>query len=112
MHKGYTLNYFINFFENTKPSEWVCGQAAYIGKDGKQKYCAVGWAGAYDEIGNPASPAREEALVGFIGNIVDINDANNKKNFYNRKLGRHPRTRVIKALKLRKKHGPDWEETL
>lgn len=124
-HKGYTLNYFIEFFQNTKPNQWVCGAALEHGKGGKETRCAIGFAGAYEaepiidedtgevidyECAVATTPRREAALLKFLP-AVEINDSNVKGDTYY-KLGKTPRARILKALKLRKKFGANWEDNL
>jgi len=133
MSKSYTLNYFIKFFSNIPSNKWHCGSLTnrYELEDGVckiPKACALGFAGgwkatlskeiidgevwteAYENTGT--SPEREAALQKFLGGIVaSINDASTRTSIYH-KLGKTPRTRIIKALKLRKKHGPNWANNL
>ena len=110
-HKGYTLNYFLDFFRNTTPGEWVCGTERDEDCKGNAKFCAIGFAGAYDEDGSATTKAREAALLSLIPEIVDVNDATSSTDTYN-SLGKTPRARVLKAIQLRKKLGTNWNEDL
>lgn len=133
MHKGYTLNYFIRFFSEIPTSQWICGSLTNSNElnDGchkAMKACAVGFAGAYEakEVTeyNQCSdteesfyletrsntPARENALLALLPKTIEINDAVEGDHYY--KLGNTPRTRILKALKLRKKLGPNWADEL
>lgn len=129
MHKGYTINYFIKFFSDIPVSKWHCG--SLTNKDDLEnggcrsmKACALGYAGAYKveeethenfnghtykeyyETG-ATTPNRENALLDLLPTTADIND--NSSGYYN-SLGKTPRARILKALKLRKKLGPNWED--
>lgn len=133
MHKGYTIPYFIRFFSEIPASHWICGeltntdQMNYRTCNLKLKACAMGFAGAYkveeidegkDDGGNqiysyeesePTTPVRLQALNDLLNHqTADINDADYKGNHFN-VLGKTPRSRILKALRLRQKYGTDWE---
>jgi len=131
---AYTIPYFIRFFSEIPASHWVCGEftnACAMDNVGTRniqlKACAMGFAGAYkvkkvyigkdsDEKkiynyveSKPTTPVRLKALNALLNNLTaEINDANaGYDEFY--KLGKTPRARILKALRLRQKYGTDWE---
>lgn len=112
MHKGYTLNYFIDFFKNIPDHRWTTG---VLHKEGTVQMCAMGHAlaghepslekcNALSEGDNEGSTARSNALDDFLGGrTISINDAGKKSPYY--KLGSTPRGRILKALRNRKRYG-------
>lgn len=110
-HKGYTTNYFINFFQSIPRSRWVCGEFG----DTQREACALGHAGAYEDVeredgsygdGKPTTPGRAKALEKLIPQIIDVNDDATNYGY----LGKTPRARVINALKRRQKFGRKWDK--
>ena len=91
MSKGYTLNFFIDAVENTTASVW--NENTFLGNI------------HYGDVISPRAgitSVKVEVLnefLGFeLGDIVDgVGDF--------AKLGKTPRTRLLKALRLRKKNG-------
>jgi len=98
MHKGYTLNYFIDFFSDIPNTQWTVGQLC----DGTKR-CAIGLAGNADpETDELRAEARVQALESFLDNrTVAINDCH--KEF--KSLGNTPRSRILRALRNRKRYG-------
>jgi hypothetical protein len=105
MHKGYTLNYFINFFKSIPARNWTEGK---LHEEGTGQYCALGHAvrhgnsklgkevGTDDLDGN----ARVEALEQFLsGSTAAINDGDISI------AGTTPRARILRALRNRKRYG-------
>jgi hypothetical protein len=107
MHKGYTLNYFINYFSSIPDHQWCTGseQLEIYGKPTVQ-HCALGHARRNArttlERTNKSCFARVTALEHFLdGNTADIND--DGASFGH--LGKTPRGRILKALRNRQKYG-------
>lgn len=107
-HKGYTLNYFINFFKNIPNHRWTTGT---LQKEGTVQMCALGHCLTHQN-GNPEnanlnddgfeSNAKTEALQAFLeGEVETIND--DEDNSYG--FGTTPRGRILKALRNRKRTG-------
>ena len=96
MHKGYTLNYFINFFKNIPANKWTTGR---LTNDNGQA-CALGH--AYNSLEGRHAEERGDALCSFLGETVGINE--NTGGRY-RSLGRTPKKRILKALRNRKRYG-------
>ena len=102
MHKGYTLNYFINYFQSIPDHRWTEG---VYHEEGTVRFDAVGHA----LRNNNASPdrkltttknARSKALNKFLLNTTeDINDGNTVVK------GSTPRGRILNALRTRKRLG-------
>ncbi len=109
-HKGYTLNYFIDFFSEIPNSRFIEGEL--LDSDGV-KMCALGHAGAASrnpdafagadtcDISGLPTEARAEALENFLGDTASINDGNGDYS----SLGKTPRTRILRALRNRKRTG-------
>jgi len=107
-HKGYTLNYFINFFKEIPDHRWTTGT---LQKEGTVQMCALGHCLAHQNadasnlnLNDNAFPstAKAEALQGFLNDCAeDINDGDEMY----RKLGTTPRGRILKALRNRKRTG-------
>lgn len=100
-HKGYTLNYFIDYFSNIPDHQWCTGTNQ---KDGTVQHCAQGHV-LRDSRTTLANSKRENrarlnALNTFLGtSVVSINDG------FDPELGATPRGRVLKALRNRKRTG-------
>jgi|ERR1051325_616745 hypothetical protein len=127
MHKGYTIPYFIKFFSDIPVSQWTCGALTNAeelnqGECRSMKACAMGFAGAFDVEKEeyvddvtgektveyyetcPNTPDRMKRLSQILdGNVESIND--NDGHEYSH-LGKTPRARILKALRLRQKYGP------
>jgi hypothetical protein len=109
MHKGYTLNYFIDFFSEIPSSRWTEGTFA---TDDGNRLCALGHALAgpnpskarLTDIheGDLCENARTLALQDFLDHVVE--DINDDVSTYSQ-LGHTPRARILKALRNRKKYG-------
>lgn len=109
-HKGYTLNYFIDFFQSIPTHRWTEGT---LNQEGTVQMCALGHALAgqnpskttlarinNDELDNNA---RVDALESFLsGDTADINDASTVDY---QALGATPRGRILRALRNRKRTG-------
>lgn len=114
MHKGYTLNYFINFFKNIPDSRWTEGT---LHDDGTVRFCALGHCLTHQNsdptlVSNEdleyGSNAKTEALEAFLCySTADINDGNG--GFAD--LGTTPRGRILRALRNRKRTGNVLGET-
>jgi hypothetical protein len=109
MHKGYTLNYFINFFKSIPDHRWTTGK---LQTDGTVQMCALGHC-LTNQNSNPkninindlfpGANAKTEALESFLNdNTAQINDASL---FQYRRLGSTPRGRILRALRNRKRTG-------
>jgi hypothetical protein len=100
-HKGYTLNYFIDYFQSIPAHQWCTGTDQ---KAGTVQHCAQGHAlrDTRTTLDKTESYKNERlgALEGFIGDVTGINDGAGYK-----KLGKTPRGRVLTALRNRKRHG-------
>lgn len=95
-HKGYTLNYFIEFFKNIPDHRFTTGTLV---NEGTVQRCALGHAGNYDEDGLVNAADREAALERLLlDRTVRINDNELR-------LGKTPRGRILKALRIRKSKG-------
>lgn len=99
-HKGYTLNYFIDFFKNIPDHRWANGTLHEVGTARK---CALGHCMTNSRTGKvEKGNARSLALQGFLRRqVVSINDGRGKYN----ELGATPRGRILKALRNRKRTG-------
>jgi hypothetical protein len=102
-HKGYTLNYFIDFFSNIPDHQWCTGRNQ---KDNTVQHCAQGHAlrDPRTTLGNTSNPnsAKLKALENFLGvSVVAINDESGTFG----DLGSTPRGRVLRALRNRKRYG-------
>jgi hypothetical protein len=102
-HKGYTLNYFIDFFQSIPDHRWTEGTEH---REGTVQKCAIGHAASDNRA--PANTyganrnARLEALQSFLGNkIAAINDGHDEYIA----LGATPRGRILRALRNRKRTG-------
>jgi hypothetical protein len=103
-HKGYTTNYFINFFKNIPDHRWITHR---YHRTGTVQKCALGH--AYSDL--RASPdttpntnrmtARVRALDRVIGSPANINDGQ----YDFKKLGKTPRGRILRALRNKKRYG-------
>src|ERR1700677_4548150 len=105
MHKGYTLNYFINFFKKIPDHRWCTGE---MQKDGTTQHCALGHllrnaSTTYNNTKRKNFP-RNQALVKFFGNenVIIVNDGQSYKAL---NLGKTPRGRMLRALRNRKRYG-------
>jgi hypothetical protein len=101
-HKGYTLNYFINYFQSIPVSQW-CVSGSQVGT----RHDAVGH--ALRNVRTTLAKTKNEntnrlnALEHFLGSsIVSIND-NTRGSFT--KFGKTPRGRILRALRNRKRTG-------
>jgi len=106
-HKGYTLNYFIDFFQNIPDHQWCIEQNQ---KGDTVQHCAQGHvlrdARTTFSKSNRRNTVRLNALNAFLGrNVVSIND--DTGNSYS-ELGKTPRGRVLTALRNRKRTGNIW----
>jgi hypothetical protein len=113
MSKGYTLNYFIEFFGSIPDHRWTEGT---LNAAGTVQMCALGHALAGK---NPSafrreriasreltSNARTTALQKFLdGQTFQINDA---AGYEYESLGTTPRGRILRALRNRKRSGNIW----
>lgn len=106
-HKGYTLNYFIDFFKNIPDHRWTTGG---LQDEGTVRLCALGHCLIHQNAdannvnlnAGAETNAKVEALEDFLGgHTADINDGNNAFG----KLGATPRGRILRALRNRKRNG-------
>lgn len=102
-HKGYTLNYFIDYFSSIPAHQWTEG-TEQLGET--VQHCAIGHAlrNSRTTLSNTTTKttARAEALRGFLDNNVEnINDAFGRY----AELGATPRGRILRALRNRKRTG-------
>lgn len=118
MHKGYTLNYFINFFKNIPNSRWTTDA---LHEDGTVRFCALGHCLTHqnsdptnvseDDLATELDAhdnAKVDALEAFLeGNTADINDGVAPFS----SLGATPRGRILRALRNRKRTGNVFGET-
>lgn len=113
-HKGYTLNYFIDFFKSIPDHRWTTGT---LQREGTVQMCALGHclANQNAELPDLSSAdesnlnAKGEALQNFLeGHAVAINDGD--LGFQD--LGSTPRGRILRALRNRKRTGSVTGETL
>ena len=86
MSKGYTITFFINEIQSKVSS--------------KNSVSAVAIANAISP-NNGLSGVKLATLNDFVGNYYDVVNGTGKYAGF----GKTPRTRLLKALKLRKKHG-------
>jgi hypothetical protein len=103
-HKGYTLNYFIGYFQSIPDHQWCTGRNQ---RGGTVQHCAQGHVlrDARTTFDNTSrkNQRRLTTLNGFLGtDVVAIND-NSGKGYS--KLGSTPRGRVLRALRNRKRYG-------
>jgi len=114
MHKGYTLQYFIEYFSSIPDWQWCVGDEQKKSGDrygsGKPtvQHCALGHAkrNTRTTLDRTNAPAlnRVMALENFLDHkTASINDASRGDSFY--KLGKTPRGRILKALRNRQKYG-------
>lgn len=116
MHKGYTLQYFIEYFSSIPDWQWCVGDEqkrrstndAWVEGAPTVQHCALGHARRNSRTTldrtNTRVVGRVEALENFLGHeTADINDASPGDNFYS--LGKTPRGRILKALRNRQKYG-------
>lgn len=114
-HKGYTLNYFINFFKGIPDHRWTENTEQYISDDGDTvQKCALGHASsdmrqpANSEPRQPAGKARVKALAAIFGGeaaVESVNDGDVMNGFDTLSLGATPRGRILKALRNKKRTG-------
>jgi hypothetical protein len=102
-HKGYTLNYFIEYFSSIPDHQWCVGEEH---KEGTVQHCALGHAQRNArttlERTNKRANQRMEALNSFLNDeTADINDNSSRYS----DLGKTPRGRILKALRNRQKYG-------
>ncbi|CAM6003853.1 unnamed protein product [Sphagnum balticum] len=110
-HKGYTLNYFIDYFSSIPSRRWTEGEL--LSADGA-KACALGLAGNAErnpdnfagvsttDISELPAEGRAAALEEFLGHsTAEINDGAPAY----KSLGKTPRARVLRALRNRKRTG-------
>ena len=105
MHKGYTLNYFINFFKNIPDHRWTTGT---FQEGNTVRHCALGHAKrrsgkTLDETSlDNQNYVRSAALADLLrGNVVAINDGIGAYET----LGSTPCGRILRALRNRKRYG-------
>lgn len=94
----YDIDYFIEFFSNIARSKWTTQSF----NNSKEQKCAIGHCGvrskkdlALRKIISPSDITRS---------IIPVTSINDGQHEY-RKLGKHPRTRILRALKNIKKKG-------
>lgn len=103
--KGYTLNYFINFFREIPATRWTTGTMT----NNAGRFDAIGHCARHG-LANPKTAtlhltsAKIDALVGFLGSPQTVEQINDGKGKY-KALGKTPRTRVVRALRNRKRYG-------
>jgi len=106
-HKGYTLNYFIDFFKNIPDHRWTEGRLQEYGTVQK---CALGHAASNlraeadseVDLDTVNSSERVTALQEFLNDkTANINDGVGPYGF----LGATPRGRILRALRNRKRTG-------
>jgi hypothetical protein len=104
VHKGYTLSYFIKFFQSIPANQWCIGQTQEEG--GSIKHCALGHAMRNNRTTLDKTTSfsnRSNVLNGFLANeTADIND--NQDGRYSI-LGKTPKVRILRALRNRKRYG-------
>ncbi len=106
-HKGYTLNYFIDFFSKIADHRWTEGTEHV---DGTVQKCAIGHVKSDLRAPANASPSntdtdRYNALARIFGSgetIFQVNDADSSEYAA---LGNTPRGRILKALRNKKRTG-------
>jgi hypothetical protein len=107
MHKGYTLNYFINFFKSIPDHRWT---ESTLQEEGTVRMCALGHCLAHQNsdasklklynLRGDESNGKVEALQHFLsGYAAEINDGR----YHFDEYGKTPRGRILKALRLRKR---------
>jgi hypothetical protein len=111
MHKGYTLNYFINYFSSIPDHQWCVGEEQKFADGDYQsrptvQHCATGHAQRNARTTLDRTQKRTNmrlnALNSFLNDYtVDINDNDHRFSF----LGKTPRGRILKALRNRQKYG-------
>lgn len=97
MNTKYTVDYFIKKFSNIPRNEWCKGMF----KKGRKK-CVLGHCGVKtwnSAVNTPNIYSQVRALRSLVVDIVLINDG--VAGYHS--CGKHPRTRVLKALKIAKK---------
>jgi len=111
-HKGYTLNYFINFFSNIPSNRFTtCELLSNTGN----RMCALGHAGSADrkpslagrstyQVRGLPTEARARALASFLGGASTVARINDGYGPYSG-LGKTPRARILRALRNRKSTG-------
>lgn len=93
----YDIDYFIKFFTSKPRNTWLVGSFV---NDSSTKFCALGHLGCRVDGRDNALGIAFCDLFPFGTNITSINN-NTDGNYTN--LGRHPRTRILNALKRIKK---------
>lgn len=86
----YNIDYFIKFFTQIPKNKWTIGKL----KTQNGKKCALGHCGGY-------STKKSIALDDILRNTMFINDG--RTSFV--LLGKHPKTRILRALKNIKEKG-------
>ncbi len=106
-HKGYTVPYFINFFESIPDHRWTEGE---LQRSGTVQKCALGHAASDSRApansfvtnNDVSSSQRAQALIEVLGgDVAAINDADGSY----ADLGRTPRGRILRALRNVKRTG-------
>jgi hypothetical protein len=102
-HKGYTINYFINFFSGIPSSRWTTDAEVQTTANGSYVRCAVGHARFNRRTEKSDCKVRVKALKHFLGaqETADINDGAAGYSV----LGKTPRARILAALRNRKRTG-------
>lgn len=90
--KNYTVDYFIDKFSKIPKNKWFSGR--YQNPCNELQKCALGHCGITDD-NLETDEANNLARVLNCGNISSINDGS----AYYAYLGKHPKTRIINALK-------------
>ena len=106
MHKGYTLNYFIDFFSSIPSWRWTTDR---LQEGSTVQKCALGHCVTDQRVPDQAvrssmvaRNARVRALESFLNNkTASINDAREGYAV----LGKTPRARILRALRNRKRTG-------
>jgi hypothetical protein len=101
--KGYTLNYFIEFFRSIPDHQWTTG----VEQHNTVQHCAIGHAlrDRRTNLSNTSRPAntRLDALNNFLG--TDAWRVNDGTETGYASLGKTPRGRMLCALRNRKRYG-------
>jgi hypothetical protein len=84
MHKGYTINFFINEVKNTSNRELATSVARAVAPRGG------------------VNSGKFQALCGFLGSATTVRAIVNGSNKKLASLGKTPKTRLLRALRLRK----------
>ena len=92
MKTKYTLDYFIAKFEAIPRNKWCTGAF----DDELNRRCALGHCGHLSGFSTEVSEALEKLVP---GSIVRVNDGA----FEYRKLGKHPKTRILRYLRQLKR---------